>query len=211
MASPAYHQLSYDSELAPLIRQLTALDFSPEGIQQMRARSGNPKKYLDNSLDPTKRKSISKDEITIAGSPHIILSVLTKIGGATGRFKPCLYDIHDCGYAGHRVINIDLLLPIVVEQDVIVISPEYRLAPENPSPAALSDCFAGLVFVAGHAAALGIAADKIGRRCCSEPKFPLSDVLGGPSPPLSYLKEETKHCFTSYIPSELGNADSENI
>ena len=38
----------------------------------------------------------------------------------------------------------------------VVVSVEYRLAPENPYPAQVEDCYAGLVWMAKHAERAGL-------------------------------------------------------
>jgi acetyl esterase len=47
------------------------------------------------------------------------------------------------------------------DSGVMVISVGYRLAPENPFPAALDDVYAVLTWTAGHAAELGIDPERI--------------------------------------------------
>jgi acetyl esterase/lipase len=42
-----------------------------------------------------------------------------------------------------------------------MLSLEYRLAPEHPHPAPVEDAYAGLVWLAGHAAELGIDPSRI--------------------------------------------------
>jgi acetyl esterase/lipase len=47
------------------------------------------------------------------------------------------------------------------EVGAVVVSVEYRLAPEHPHPAPVEDCYAGLVWTAKHASELGIDAERL--------------------------------------------------
>lgn len=50
---------------------------------------------------------------------------------------------------------------LVAALGAVAVSPDYRLAPENPFPAALDDCMASLVWMVKHADELGIDPDRI--------------------------------------------------
>jgi len=57
---------------------------------------------------------------------------------------------------GDRFTGIEGVLDWAEEFGAVCVSLEYRLAPEHPDPAPVEDCYAGLVWTAGHAAELGI-------------------------------------------------------
>jgi acetyl esterase/lipase len=57
---------------------------------------------------------------------------------------------------GDRYSGIEPVLDWVQLFDAVAVSVEYRLAPENPDPAPLQDCYAALLWTAAHAEHLGI-------------------------------------------------------
>ena len=94
------------------------------------------------------------------GEPDIGLLILRPARGA-GPW-PAIFHIHGGGMVvGTSESGIDSFVPYVAQGKAVVVSVEYRLAPEHPDPAPVEDCYAGLVWTADHAAELGIDANRI--------------------------------------------------
>lgn len=75
---------------------------------------------------------------------------------------PALLWIHGGGFTVGSPKGDDLLLTRIVEElGCIVVSPQYRLAPEHPFPAALDDCYATLLWLAQQAEELGIDRERL--------------------------------------------------
>ncbi|TCO59458.1 alpha/beta hydrolase [Actinocrispum wychmicini] len=75
---------------------------------------------------------------------------------------PALYSIHGGGMVlGNRFFGLDGLIQDVLRFGAVGVTVEYRLAPENPAPAAVEDCYSGLVWTAKHASELGVDPDRI--------------------------------------------------
>lgn len=65
--------------------------------------------------------------------------------------RPAVLWIHGGGYVTGSAAQGDLFCPrIAQEAGAVVVSPEYRLAPEHPFPAALDDCWTALQWLAAR-------------------------------------------------------------
>lgn len=94
------------------------------------------------------------------GTPDVPLLVC-RPADATGP-SPAVYYMHPGGMVmGTNRFNVEYLLDWVAELGVTLVSVEYRLAPENPYPAALEDCYAGLRWTADHADDIGVDPERV--------------------------------------------------
>jgi len=76
--------------------------------------------------------------------------------------RPAVLYIHGGGFCfGSVAFEHVGALGIALQTGAVVVSVEYRLAPEHPFPAGLEDCHAALVWMAKESASLGIDADRI--------------------------------------------------
>jgi acetyl esterase/lipase len=75
---------------------------------------------------------------------------------------PALLWMHPGGYVIGSVALDDLLCrQIAADVGCVVVSVEYRLAPEHPYPAALDDCYTALQWLNADSARLGIDSQRI--------------------------------------------------
>jgi len=95
-----------------------------------------------------------------AGAPELSVLILRPARGQ-GPW-PGVYHIHGGGMImGTRRTGTPEMARWVDEVGVVAVSVEYRLAPENPHPAPVEDCYAGLAWTAGHAGELGIDPSRL--------------------------------------------------
>jgi len=84
-------------------------------------------------------------------------------GVETSEPTRALVYFHGGGYVIGSVDTHDGLTRAFAKRgECVVISVDYRLAPEHPYPAALDDCWAAAKWVLANAAELGIDVDKVG-------------------------------------------------
>lgn len=79
----------------------------------------------------------------------------------TSRLPALLYTHGGGMICGNRFTFCKDALAHAKPSGAVVVSVEYRLAPEHPYPAAIDDCWAALRYVGEHAAELRIDADRL--------------------------------------------------
>ena len=78
---------------------------------------------------------------------------------------PAILNLHGGGFvAGTAAREEGPMQTLCAALDAVILSVEYRLAPEHPFPAALDDAWTGLLWLHEHAAELGIDAKRIAVR-----------------------------------------------
>ena len=76
--------------------------------------------------------------------------------------RPALVWFHGGGFVLGNLDSVDpACRALCVETDRVVVSVNYRHAPEHPFPAAPEDCYAGTRWVVDHAEHLGIDPDRV--------------------------------------------------
>jgi acetyl esterase len=73
------------------------------------------------------------------------------------RLRPAILELHGGGFVlGEACISDAQNRALADEHDAVVVSVDYRLAPECPFPGPLEDCYTGLVWLFAHAKELRI-------------------------------------------------------
>ncbi|MFF5840063.1 alpha/beta hydrolase [Streptomyces massasporeus] len=96
------------------------------------------------------------------GEPDISLLICRPAAPETAGPRPVIYHVHGGGMViGNNRVGVDVPLAWAQALDAVVVSVEYRLAPEHPHPAPVEDVYAGLLWTADHAAELGADPERI--------------------------------------------------
>lgn len=151
---------AFDKDFIPYLPELpTVQDFSTvEKIQAMRAMRGE-------ALQPIPpRDDVAMDDRAIAGlgeAPDISIRIYRPTKSSDTP-RPGFLEIHGGGFILGNIEMMDgWCQMIAAEVDVIVVSVEYRLAPEDPFPAGIEDCYAVLHWIHDNADELGIDPDRV--------------------------------------------------
>jgi acetyl esterase/lipase len=155
-------QYAFDPELAPIVPLLpVANDWSDLPA----ARRGMAE--LIASLPAA--GGVGEDRVRFADrvipgpadAPALAVRVYTPAGES--KTRPGVVYIHGGGFCfGSVEFEHAGAMAAADAADAVVVSVEYRLAPEHPFPAGLEDCYAALVWLAAEARALGVDPERIG-------------------------------------------------
>lgn len=146
-----------DPELLPMLDMMPRLELTAELLPALRARAfGLP-------FPDTPANDVIRRDLTVAGpegAPDIGLVVYTPPGA--GPFA-CIYHIHGGGFVTGAAGNLEFMhRPLAETLGCVIVSVDYRLAPETCFPGAIEDCYAGLAWVCAEAEALGVDRARIG-------------------------------------------------
>ncbi|EST18988.1 alpha/beta hydrolase [Streptomyces roseochromogenus] len=156
----------FDPELAAVLAELGdggREPFTPENLADRQARDTavRPRPTV-RDLEADGRFAVAELRVPgPPGGPDVTL-VSARPAGIAGPL-PLLFYLHGGGMITGNAWSV---LPRLLREwagslELAVVSVEYRLAPQARYPAAVEDCYAGLVWVAAHAAELAVDGDRI--------------------------------------------------
>lgn len=147
----------FDTEVAavlPAVGEVLPPTVTPDMITVL--REAMP---FDPTVDATLAEAgVEREDFVVQGyrGDAMEVSVLRRTGSSPTS-SPCVYYAHGGGMIlGNRFRGLPQMLPWVTELGAIVVTVEYRLAPEFPDPYPVEDCYAGLVWTTENADRLGI-------------------------------------------------------
>ena len=144
------------AEVIPLLPTLSELS-TLEGVRAIRESAG-----LWGGVE--QREDVVREDRHIAGpegAPDVPVRIYRPTTEPDGPV-PAVLEIHGGGFVLGTVEMSDGFCDRVAAEDqAVVVSVDYRLAPEDPFPAALDDCYAALSWLHDNADELGVDRERI--------------------------------------------------
>ncbi|MGM1047560.1 MAG: alpha/beta hydrolase [Bacillota bacterium] len=149
--------MDFESRVLPELRSTLALfpGFQlEENLEWSRSLLSNPPIEKSEHVRTTSQM--------IPGAVGEMLVKIYEPAQRTDAKLPAMLWIHGGGYVmGHPDMDDTLCERFVQAANCVVVSVDYRLAPEQPYPAAIDDCYAGLIWMTDEAELLGIDVDRV--------------------------------------------------
>jgi acetyl esterase/lipase len=152
----------YDPELLAVLQTFPSVSLvNWDDLPMTRVLTGEMLTAMMASLPDS--PNVAKEDRAVPGpenAPEVPVRIYRPVS-KTGTL-PGLFWIHGGGYILGSLEQDDITMQHIVETvRCVVVSVEYRLAPEHPFPAPVEDCYAALKWMANHASELGIDPDRI--------------------------------------------------
>jgi acetyl esterase/lipase len=142
-----------DPELLPVLKQFPAYDLTAEMVGKFRQMPGTP------PLPAPAPQPVERHIPGPPGAPEVRLWIVDPAPLEKG--KPLLLHMHGGGFMMTDPNLMPRLQEIATDCHCVVVSVDYRLAPETRYPGSLEDNYAALKWVHAHAAELGIDRSRI--------------------------------------------------
>jgi acetyl esterase/lipase len=151
-----------DPELAAALPNVPMLDLR-DIAQARRERAELEAANKGRWTFPDETVSVRDEIIAVSGKDARELRVRVYLpASGTTSTRTAMVWIHGGGHVMGRPEQDDPLMCRLVESTgCAAVSVDWRHAPEHPYPAAIEDCYAGLLWTARHAGELGVDADRL--------------------------------------------------
>jgi acetyl esterase/lipase len=144
-------------ELLPGLDLLPAFELTEQMLPIVRGGGGGREKMQRPALS-AEQQAVSCEQRFVpgaAGAPDVRVLIYTPPGMSTGQ-RPAYLHLHGGGFVlGTPEINDGSNRSLAAELDCVIVSVDYRLAPETRYPGALEDCYSALTWLHANAAQLG--------------------------------------------------------
>lgn len=131
------------------------VDLNPDILAQMR-------QYAVPAEACLKGRALDRQDFEVTAADGAKLPVTVLRPSATTQNAPCIYWLHGGGMVmGDRFANLDIPLDWLDAHGAVVVTLDYRLAPEASGLTLVEDCYQGLLWIAAQARDLGIDPNRI--------------------------------------------------
>ncbi|MER7639608.1 alpha/beta hydrolase [Streptomyces sp. NPDC126522] len=155
----------FDPELAAVLDVMKEFLTPGLALDEIDGLRNGPAAAALAEIDLTMDGAFDVESRTVPGpkdAPAVSLLICRPTTPAPAQPRPLLYYVHGGGMViGDYRSGMPVPLAWAKELDAVVVSVDYRLAPEHRYPAQIEDVYAGLVWTADHAAELGADTGRI--------------------------------------------------